>query len=118
MSKGGRLIASGTVGSLSAPGVRQLLRTLLGGYWGFSLNDSQQLKPVQTKIQQDWATRNGLFGKVQGGVVIPNNLNSQAVAVWNYQDNPTAVLTTERSTFLGWRWGTDKASTADLDRLG
>ncbi|BAZ29486.1 hypothetical protein NIES4074_19330 [Cylindrospermum sp. NIES-4074] len=114
MSKGGRLIASGPVGSLSAPGVRQLLRTLLGGYWGFSLNDSQQLKPVQTKIQ-DWASQNGLFGKIQGGVVIPNNLNSQAVAVWNSPDHPAAVLTTERSTFLGWRWGTDTASTADLD---
>lgn len=114
MSKGGRLIASGPVGSLSAPGVRQLLRTLLGGYWGFSLNGSQQLQPTKTKIQ-DWATQNELFGKVRGGVVIPNNLTSQTVAVWNSQDHPAAVLTTERSTFLGWRWGTDAASAADLD---
>ncbi|MBD2387779.1 glycoside hydrolase family 10 protein [Cylindrospermum sp. FACHB-282] len=114
MSKGGRLIASGPVGSLSAPGVRQLLRTILGGYWGFSLNGSQQLQPAKTKIQ-DWATQNGLFGKVRGGVVIPNDMTSQTAAVWNSQDHPVAVLTTERSTFLGWRWGTDAASTADLD---
>nr|WP_245587473.1 family 10 glycosylhydrolase [Cylindrospermum stagnale] len=114
MSKGGRLIASGPVGSLSAPGVRQLLRTLLGGYWGFSLNRSQQLQPAKTR-RQDWASQNELFGKVRGGVVIPNNLTSEIAAVWNSQDHPTAVLTTERSTFLGWRWGTDTASAADLD---
>ncbi|MBW4684385.1 MAG: family 10 glycosylhydrolase [Komarekiella atlantica HA4396-MV6] len=114
MSKGGRLIASGPIGSLSAPGVRQLLRSLLGGYWGFSLNQTEQMKPTKTKIQ-GWATQTGLFGKVRGGVVIPNDAMTQAAAVWNSQDNPAAVVTTERSTFLGWRWGTDATSAAELD---
>nr|WP_225225716.1 family 10 glycosylhydrolase [Komarekiella delphini-convector] len=114
MSKGGRLIASGPVGSLSAPGVRQLLRSLLGGYWGFSLNQTEQMKPTKTKIQ-GWATQAELFGKVRGGVVIPNDAMTQSAAVWNSQDNPAAVVTTERSTFLGWRWGTDATSAADLD---
>ncbi|MBD0388473.1 MAG: family 10 glycosylhydrolase, partial [Nostoc sp. C3-bin3] len=35
--------------------------------------------------------------------------------VWNSKDNPAAVVTTERSTFLGWRWGTDTASAVGLD---
>ncbi|MHC5597607.1 MAG: family 10 glycosylhydrolase [Nostoc sp.] len=114
MSKGGRLIASGPVGSLSAPGVRQLLRSLLGAYWGFSLTDTQQIKPAKTNIPE-WANQAGLFGKVRGGVVIPNDMGAESAAVWNSKDNPAAVVTTEHSTFLGWRWGTDTASTAELD---
>jgi uncharacterized lipoprotein YddW (UPF0748 family) len=114
MSKGGRLIASGPVGSLSAPGVRQLLRTLLGGYWGFSLNDTQQLQPAKTKLKEEWANQTGLFGKVHGGVVIPDNLTTSA-AIWNSQDNPAAVVTTERSTLFGWRWGVDTAAAPELD---
>ncbi|MBG1265203.1 glycoside hydrolase family 10 protein [Nostoc sp. WHI] len=114
MSKGGRLIASGPVGSLSAPGVRQLLRSLLGGYWGFSLSDTEQIKPATTKIPK-WANQTELFGKVRGGVVIPNDMGTQSPAVWNSKDNPAAVVTTERSTFLGWRWGTDTATAAELD---
>ncbi|WP_267871185.1 family 10 glycosylhydrolase [Nostoc sp. XA010] len=114
MSKGGRLIASGPVGSLSAPGVRQLLRSLLGGYWGFSLSETEQIKPTKTKIPE-WANQTELFGKVRGGVVIPNDMGSESRAVWNSKDNPAAVVTTERSTFMGWRWGTDTATAAALD---
>lgn len=73
MSKGGNLIASGPVGSLSAPGVRQLMRSLLGSYWGFSLNQTQQMSPSKTK-NQEWTNQNGLFGKVHGGVLIPNDV--------------------------------------------
>ncbi|MBD2343070.1 glycoside hydrolase family 10 protein [Anabaena subtropica] len=113
-SKGGNLIASGPVGSLSTPGVRQLLKTLLGGYWGFSLQDKQQLTPPQ-KISHPWANNGGLFGNVHGGVLIPNSGTSQAVAVWNSRENPAAIVSTERATFLGWRWGTDTASTPELD---
>ncbi len=114
MSKGGRLIASGPVGSLSSPGVRQLLRSLLGGYWGFSLSETEQIQAAKTKIPE-WANQTELFGKVRGGVVIPNDMGAQSPAVWNSKDNPAAVVTTERSTFLGWRWGTDTASAAELD---
>ena len=114
MSKGGRLIASGPVGSLSAPGVRQLLRSLLGGYWGFGLNNTEQMKPTKTNFQE-WATQSGLFGKIHGGVVVPNDATTQAVAVWNTKDNPAAVVSTERSTFLGWRWGTDATAAPELD---
>ncbi|MCW5314818.1 family 10 glycosylhydrolase [Nostoc sp. KVJ3] len=114
MSNGGRLIASGPIGSSSSSGVRQLLRSLLGGYWGFSLSDTEQIKPTKTN-SSEWANQTELFGKVRGGVVIPNDMGAQSPAVWNSKDNPAAVLTTERSTFLGWRWGTDAASTAKLD---
>ncbi len=115
MSKGGRLIASGPAGSLSAPGVRQLLQTLLGGYWGFSLNGSQQLQPSKAKTHE-WASDNKLFGNVRGGVVIPDDVaTAQTTAVWNFKDNPAAVVATDRSTFFGWRWGVDAASPASID---
>jgi uncharacterized lipoprotein YddW (UPF0748 family) len=113
-SKGGNLIASGPVGSLSTPGVRQLLKTLLGGYWGFSLKDKQPLQPP-TKANYSWVTNKGLFGNVHGGVLIPNNTTSQAVAMWNGAGNFAAVVATERATFLGWRWGADTASNTELD---
>ncbi|WP_407900448.1 family 10 glycosylhydrolase [Scytonema sp. NUACC26] len=116
MSKGGRLIASGPMGSVSAPGVRQLLRALLGGYWGFSLENAQQLQlPPKPKIQA-WADKKELFGKIRGGVVIPDELaTTQTAAVWNAKDNAAAVVATERSTFFGWRWGVDAVASPELD---
>lgn len=110
VNQGGRVIASGPVGSLSAPGVRQLLRTLLGGYWGFSLNSSATLKPSK----QQWS-QSGLSGTVRGGVIVANDATSQPGAVWESKDNPIAVVTTERSTLFGWRWGVDAASNPELD---
>ncbi|MGM3304621.1 family 10 glycosylhydrolase [Anabaena sp. WFMT] len=114
MSRGGRLIASGPVGSLSTPGVRQLLRTLLGGYWAFSLSQAQELQPAKTN-SPEWANRKELFGKVVGAVMISDHPRTEVAAVWNSQYQQSAVLTTERSTLLGWRLGTDTAATADLD---
>ncbi|NJR75729.1 MAG: DUF4350 domain-containing protein, partial [Scytonema sp. CRU_2_7] len=115
MSKGGRLIASGPVGTLSAPGVRQLLRTLLGSYWGFSHDRPQKLQPSPKAKFLEWANQNGLFGEVRGGVVISDNATTQTAAVWGAEENPAAVVANERSTFFGWRWGVDAASPAQLD---
>ncbi len=113
MSRGGRVIASGPVGNLSQPGVRQLLRSLLGAYWGFSLSKPSNLQPLRTR-NQEWVRQNGLSGTVQGGVVIPASLTSKPAAVWQSKDSPPAVVTTERSTVLGWNWGVDAAS-SELD---
>ena len=112
VDKGGKVIASGPVGSLSAPGVRQLIKNLLGGYWGFSLDSPQKLQPSQDKLQR-WANQKNLIGEVRGGVVVPNS-TTQAAALWD-QDNSAAVLATSRSTFFGWRWGVDSAANPSLD---
>ncbi|WP_066377023.1 glycoside hydrolase family 10 protein [Anabaena sp. CA = ATCC 33047] len=114
MNKGGNLIASGPVGSLSTPGVRESLKTLLGSYWAFSLKDRQKINPTATQIPNS-LNQNTLFGQVHGGVLVPNDGSGRVVAVWNSPDSPAAVVLTENSTFLGWRWGTDAASTAELD---
>ncbi|MEI6444436.1 MAG: family 10 glycosylhydrolase [Nostocales cyanobacterium ELA583] len=114
VSQGGYLIASGPVGNLSTPGVRQLLRKLLGGYWGFSLNTTENLQPTNTTIP-DWINQKELFGAIQGGVIIPNDSTSQTPVVWNAKDRLTAILTTEKSTLLGWNWGMDTAASTELD---
>jgi uncharacterized lipoprotein YddW (UPF0748 family) len=112
--RGGKLIATGPVGSLSTPGVRQLLQKLLGGYWGFSLNSPQQLQSANSNVS-NWVKPPELFGKVRGGVIIPNPATSQTSAVWQAQGYPAAVLTSATATFLGWRWGIDTASSRELD---
>lgn len=114
MSRGGRVIASGPVGNMSQPGVRQLLRSLLGAYWGFNLSSPSNLQPLRTKTQE-WVRQNGLSGTVQGGVIIPASLTSKPAAVWKSKDSPPAVVTTDRSTVLGWNWGVNTAAPAALD---
>lgn len=99
MSQGGRIIASGPVGTLSQAGVRQLLRTMLGAYWGFALSTPSKLEPLGIK-KQEWGRQDGLDGTVRGGVVIPAGIMSKPAATWRSRDNPPAVVATERSTFL------------------
>ncbi|MBZ8179932.1 family 10 glycosylhydrolase [Oscillatoria salina IIICB1] len=111
---GGRTIASGPTGSLSQANVRSQLRSLLGAYWGFPLSSPATLDPLRTR-QQIWVRKKNLSGTLRGGVVIPAGLNSSTAAVWQSDGTPPAVITTENSTFLGWRWGVDTASTAEID---
>jgi hypothetical protein len=61
MGKGGRVIVSGPVGTLSQPDVRSKLRSLLGAYWGFSLQNPSTLAPTSGK-NQGWMQQNGLAG--------------------------------------------------------
>ncbi|MEW5860957.1 MAG: family 10 glycosylhydrolase, partial [Cyanobacteriota bacterium] len=83
-------------------------------YWGFGLQSPSTLAPAPAK-NQGWVQQNGLAGTAQGGVIIPAGLTSQTAAVWKSVENPPAVVTTDRSVFLGWRWGVDTASSPNLD---
>jgi uncharacterized lipoprotein YddW (UPF0748 family) len=114
VSQGGYLIASGPVGNLSTPGVRKLLQNLLGGYWGVSLNTTENLQSTNTTVP-DWINQKELFGAIRGGVIIPNNSSNQSAVFWNSKERLTAILTTEKSTLLGWNWGTDTAASTGLD---
>ena len=114
MSKGGQIIASGPVGSLSQPQVRSQLRSLLGAYWGFPLSSPSSLNPVTLK-QQQWAQQAPVSANFMGGVIIPSGLNSQTAAVWQANGTPPAVVVTDKSTFLGWRWGIDTVAPPELD---
>jgi uncharacterized lipoprotein YddW (UPF0748 family) len=112
MAKGGRVIASGAVGSLSLPQVNSNLRSLLGAYWQKSLTSPTNL---QTQNPATWIPSTTLSNPISGGVLIPVGSNSQSVAVWNTTNNPVGVATTQQSIFLGWRWGVDAVSSVEFD---
>ncbi len=112
MGKGGRVIASGAVGSLSLPQVNSNLRSLLGAYWQNSLTSPTNL---QTQNTATWIPSATLSQPISGGVLIPVGSNSQTLALWNTANNPVGVVTTEQSIFLGWRWGVDAVSSVEFD---
>ncbi|HEY9649425.1 MAG TPA: family 10 glycosylhydrolase [Coleofasciculaceae cyanobacterium] len=114
VSKGGRLIVSGPVGTLSGPEIRTRLRSLLGAYWGFGLTDASKLEPLTT-TNQGWVQQSGLTAMIRGGVVIPASLNSSAVAVWREDEKPPAVVSTDQTIFFGWRWGIDQVASPEVD---
>ena len=114
MRQGGEVIVSGAAGTLSQPAIRNRLRSLLGAYWGFALTEPTTLETTPTN-SQTWVQGTGLVSTIEGGVVIPANLNSTTAAVWNQQENPPAVVTTDQSIFLGWRWGVDEVSSVEVD---
>ncbi|NJO74787.1 MAG: family 10 glycosylhydrolase [Leptolyngbyaceae cyanobacterium RM1_406_9] len=127
MNRGGRLIVSGPAGSSSSYGVQQALRSLLGAYWGFQLEQPAALEPT-SDASQAWVNEAETSSQVLGAAVIPNGLSSQTVATWKNvagngwfepsetgsRDTVPAVVITERTTFLGWHWG-DTGSSVTLD---
>jgi uncharacterized lipoprotein YddW (UPF0748 family) len=123
LNRGGRVIVSGTIGNQSSAGVQQALRSLLGAYWASDLSQAQSLQPLHL-ASQHWVREANTASTLVGGVVVPTSLSSQPVAVWRRANQPgsatassdgAAVVVTQRSTFLGWRWGDPTASLADLD---
>jgi uncharacterized lipoprotein YddW (UPF0748 family) len=113
MDRGGRVIVTGPTGTLSQPEVRTQLRSLFGGYWGFA--NSMPATLQLSKDRQSWATQPELSSTLVGGVVIPTSVNSETAAVWISDGRPPAVIATDKSTFLGWRWGTDQVTSTQLD---
>ena len=114
MDKGGRVIVSGPMGTLSQPEVRNQLRSLLGAYWGFALTKPSNLAAMRLN-KPTWVPGTGGANGIQGGVVIPSSLNSLTAAVWSQNDNAPAVVTTEKTTFFGWNWGIDQTASAAVD---
>jgi uncharacterized lipoprotein YddW (UPF0748 family) len=114
MKRGGKVIVTGPTGTLADPEIRSQLRTLFGAYWGFTINAPSTLKPIQEK-QPAWLEEDGLSSTLVGGVIIPTNVNSQKIAVWLSEGKPPAVIATNQSVFLGWRWGVDAVASEKLD---
>lgn len=114
MNQGGRVIVSGPMGVLSQPEVRNQLRSLLGSYWGFDLKKRSTLEPIGTQTPS-WMRQAGTAGNIRGGVVIPTDLNALTAAVWSQSENSPAVVTTNQSTILGWRWGVNEVASPAID---
>jgi len=115
-AQGGAIVASGPTGSLSSPAVRSQLRSLLGAYWGFPLTNPTPLNPLRPRPGNwTWENPASLTQTARGGVIIPSDLNSATVAVWQTEGTPPAVVITDRTTFLGWRWGFDTVTNSQFD---
>ncbi|MGB3510241.1 MAG: family 10 glycosylhydrolase [Microcoleaceae cyanobacterium] len=117
--QGGKLIASGQVGRKSQAGVRQQLRSLLGSYWAFPLNQPTTPEPryrcldIACKESTSWIPTENNQGTVAGGVLIPAGLNSSTAATWKGSSGSSAVVITPQATYLGWHWGSGASATLD-----
>lgn len=123
LNRGGRLIVSGAIGSQSSAGIQNALRSLLGAYWASDLPQAQTLQPLQIASQR-WVREADTGSTVIGGVVVPTSLASQPVVVWNRAEqldraagasSGAAIVVTQKSTFLGWRWGDQASSLPEFD---
>jgi uncharacterized lipoprotein YddW (UPF0748 family) len=119
VKQGGKLIASGPVGQKSTPLARQLLRSLLGSYWAFPLTTPAQPLSRRNLCQEDlcrdltqWSPASTVEGEVIGGVLIPSSVESYTAGTWEGSGGSPSVITTQQSTYLGWRWGSGQNSTA------
>ncbi|WP_204106600.1 MULTISPECIES: family 10 glycosylhydrolase [Spirulina sp. CCY15215] len=116
MRRGGKVIVTGPAGHLSQPQIKTQLRSLFGAYWGFPLTSPSTLQ-IQTGDNPNTAGFSRLSTTVHGGAIIPTGTNSQTVATWQAQGTPPAVIITDRSTFLGWRWGNNEVASTEADSL-
>ncbi|MEA5467286.1 glycoside hydrolase family 10 protein, partial [Spirulina sp. 06S082] len=116
MRRGGKVVVTGPAGHLSQPQIKTQLRSLFGAYWGFPLTSPSTLQ-IQTEDNPDTAGFSRLSTTIHGGAIIPTGTNSQTVATWQAEGAPPAVVITDRSTFLGWRWGNNEVASAEADSL-
>lgn len=121
--QGGQVIASGPVGEQSTPLVRQLLRSILGSYWAFPLTVPGQPQAVKNRCRSrdpicpsltTWGPTQQNPNPVDGGVLIPTTLESYTAGIWEASGSSPAVITTQKATYLGWRWGTPSSADADI----
>lgn len=108
---GGKVIASGPTGESSSGEVKNTLRDILGGYWGYPIAQASSLVLNNSQSNGDVLVSNSLVG----GVIIPTTNENKTRASWSMDGNPPAVISNEQSTFLGWRWGVDSISSSDFD---
>ena len=119
VKQGGKLIASGQVGRKSQAGVRQQLRSLLGSYWAFPLNQPTtpearyRCLDIACKESTSWVPVENNQSTVEGGVLIPAGLNSSTAATWKGSSGSSAVVITPQAIYLGWHWGDSSAATLD-----
>jgi len=121
--QGGQVIASGPVGEKSTPLVRQLLRSILGSYWAFPLtvpakpqiakNRCRTKDPICASLTT-WGPIQVNANPVDGGVLIPTTLESYTAGIWEASGSSPAVITTQKATYLGWRWGNQSSAEVDI----
>lgn len=111
LDQGGRIIATGNTGSLSSEAVKTQLQTLLGATWGFPLTTPTALQ-LNTTLPVPVLP---LATPLQGAAILPTDGKSQVLAHWQTQRSTPAIVATDRTVFLGWRWGNDQVASVNTD---
>lgn len=114
MDKGGKVIVTGPTGNLSAPDVRDRLRSLFGAYWAYPIAVPTTLE-LSANTPPQWYGRPLLEQTFIGAAVLPTGDRGQTAANWLGESNPPAAIVTDNSTVLGWRWGVNAVADATLD---
>ena len=115
VNQGNKVIVSGEIASNSAPAVKNLLRSLLGAYWGFPLTSHSSLRAVKLE-QKNWLSTIPVTENIKGGVVIPFGLNSHTAAIWDTSASLPAIVINDNSVFIGWEWGNEEMTTQRVDQ--
>jgi uncharacterized lipoprotein YddW (UPF0748 family) len=114
MNQGGKVVVAGPTGDLSSTGIREKLRSLFGAYWAYPLANPTTLE-LSVNTPSEWTGRpleNTFMG---AAVMLADGSQGQTAANWIGESNPPAAIVTNNSTVLGWRWGVDAVTSAELD---
>ena len=114
MDKGGKVIVTGPTGNLSAPDIRNRLRSQFGAYWAYPIAVPTTLE-LSANTPPQWYGRPLLEQTFIGAAVLPTGDRGQTAANWLGESNPPAAIVTDNSTVLGWRWGVNAVADATLD---
>ena len=114
MDKGGKVIVTGPTGNLSAPDIRNRLRSRFGAYWAYPLPVPTTLE-LSANTPSQWYGRPLLEQTFIGAAVLPTDNRGETAANWLSDSNPPAAIVTDNSTVLGWRWGVNAVADATLD---
>ena len=114
MNKGGKVIVTGPTGNLSAPDVRDRLRSRFGAYWAYPIAVPTTLE-LSANTPPQWYGRPLLEQTFVGAAILPTDERGQTAANWLGESNPPAAIVTDNSTVLGWRWGVNAVADATLD---
>ncbi|WP_245788942.1 glycoside hydrolase family 10 protein [Spirulina major] len=111
LQQGGRIIATGNTGSLAPEAVKTQLQTLLGATWGFPLTTPTALQLNATLPVPALP----LATPLQGAAILPTDGKSRVLAHWQTQRSTPAIVATDQTVFLGWRWGNDQVASVNTD---
>ncbi len=113
--KGGKLIVTGPTGILAPSDVRSQLKEVVGASWGFTNSTPSSLQ-IEDSQKESWGKGVNKYSNLVGGVLVPSETTqTEIVAIWINEGRLPGVISTSESVYLGWRWGEDRVSPANLD---
>ncbi len=113
VTKGGKLIVSGSVAQASSPEIQQQLQSLIGAAW---IADLEVATDLDLDSRAAFWKRSDTRSLVQGSGVLQTGTPAlPTIAHWDTPQQTPAVLGNNRITYLGWQWGSG-GNTITFDR--